>query len=104
MVFRPLAVFAGGFALEAATEVARGVGLSAADVIDGLVALVSRSLVSADPGDPTHYRLLDTMRAYAWEKLTETGELDAVARRHAEYYRALCERTELEWETGPRAG
>jgi len=103
MVLRRLAVFAGSFRLEAATEVAAGLGLSAADIVGGLADLVARSLVCADVGDPTHYRLLETMRAYALEKLTETGEFDRFARRHAEYHTRICERTELEWGTSPPA-
>src|SRR5439155_60209 len=52
-------------------------------------------------GDDTTagYRLLETTRAYALEKLVESGELEAVARRHAEYYRHLFECAETEWET-----
>jgi hypothetical protein len=49
------------------------------------------------------YRLLETTRAYAREKLGAAGEADAVARRHAEYHRALVERAEAEWETRPSA-
>ena len=53
---------------------------------DGLANLVVKSLVAADVGGSlTRYRLLETTRAYALEKLAESGELDAVARRHAEY-------------------
>ena len=51
----------------------------------------------------TRYRLLETTRAYALEKLAESGELEQVARRHAEYYRDLFERAEAEWETRPTA-
>lgn len=49
------------------------------------------------------YRLLETTRAYALEKLTESGESQPVARRHAEYYRDLLERAEAEWEIRPTA-
>jgi predicted ATPase len=52
-------------------------------------------------GAVTRYRLLETTRAYALEKLTESGELEQVARHHAEYYRDLFERAEVEWETRP---
>ena len=53
-----------------------------------LANLVAKSLVMADIGGSlTRYRLLETTRAYALEKLAESGELDAVARRHAEFYR-----------------
>jgi predicted ATPase/DNA-binding SARP family transcriptional activator len=98
-VLHRLAVFAGGFTLEAASVVAAAAGLGAPEVLDGITNLVAKSLVSVDAtGDVTRYRLLETMRAYALEKLTESGELDEVARRHAAYYRGLFERAETEWE------
>ena len=62
--------------------------------------LVAKSLVVVErAGAVTRYRLLETMRAYALEKLTESGELDEVARRHAEYFRDLFERAKAERET-----
>ena len=74
--------------------------MSAEDVVDAVAGLVTRSLVSADvAGVVAQYRLLETTRAYALEKVTERGAFDQFARRHAEYHRKLCERTELEWET-----
>ena len=54
-------------------------------------------------GAIARYRLLDTTRAYALEKLSDSGELQAVTRRHAEYYHDLFERAETEWETRPTA-
>ena len=101
LVLRRLAVFAAAFTLAAATEVASGLGLSAAEVVDTLADLVAKSLVSADVRGPTQYRLLETMRAYALEKLIETGEFDRFARRHAEYHTGICTRVELEWGTSP---
>src|SRR5271165_3039439 len=50
-----------------------------------------------------YYRMLETTRAYALESLIESSEVDAVARRHADYYRQLCERVEAESETGSSA-
>src|SRR5207248_591928 len=100
VVLRRLAVFSGGFKLAAASVVATGAGIAVSDVVDGLANLVTKSLVSAKgDGTVTGYRLLDTTRAYALEKLLESGELEAVARRHAEYYRDLFEQAEAEWET-----
>jgi len=102
VVLQRLAVFAGSFVLEAASEVAASVDVAAEDVVDAVVSLVTKSLLSADvAGAVAQYRLLETTRAYALEKLTERGEFDQFARRHAEYYRSLCERTELEWATSP---
>ena len=70
--------------------------------MDGVANLAAKSLVVVEAaGAVTRYRLLETTRAYALEKLTDSGELDQVARRHAEYYRDLFERAETEWETRP---
>ncbi len=102
VVLRRLAVFAGTFALEAASAVAGSGDLSAGDVEHALAGLVTRSLVSANvSGAVPSYRLLETTRAYALERLRESGEFGALARRHAEYHCTLCERTELEWGTRP---
>ena len=98
-VLHRLAVFAGGFTLEAASAVATAAGLGAPAVEDSITNLAAKSLVVVEAtGAATRYRLLETMRAYALEKLTESGELDQVARRHAEYYRDLFARAEAEWE------
>ncbi len=78
--------------------------LGAPDVVDSVANLVAKSLVVVEiAGAVTRYRLLETTRAYALEKLAESGELDRVARRHAEYYRDLFERAEAELETRPTA-
>jgi predicted ATPase/DNA-binding winged helix-turn-helix (wHTH) protein len=83
VVMRRLAVFSGEFTLEAATGVV-GVGeIEPADVVGNLASLVAKSLVAADVGGPiSRYRLLETMRAYAMDKLTASGEYDAIASRH----------------------
>jgi hypothetical protein len=52
-------------------------------------------------GSPPRYRLLDTTRACALERLDESGERERLLRSHAEYYRHLFERAEVEWETRP---
>jgi predicted ATPase/DNA-binding SARP family transcriptional activator len=99
-VLHRLAVFAGGFTMEAATAVAASPDLGAVDVMDGVTNLVARSLVAVETaGSVTRYRLLETTRAYALEKLTAAGELDPTSRRHAEYYRGLFERAEAELES-----
>src|SRR5262249_39474868 len=73
-----------------------------ADVIEGVANLVAKSLVSADVGGAVvQYRLLDTTRAYAMQKLTESGEVEDYVRRHAEHHRDLLERAEAEWEARP---
>ena len=85
-----LAIFPAGFGLEAAAAVV-SVGDDAAAVIgEGIANLVSKSLVTRDGSTPAgRWRLLETIRAYALEKLTERDEVDATARRHAEFFRNL---------------
>ena len=84
-----LAVFPAPFTLDAAAAVARDLrGLSS--IADGISNLFSKSLVVLDgPDEPRRWRLLETTRAYAREKLTESGEAELVARYHAEFYRNL---------------
>jgi len=101
-VLRRLSVFAGDFALEAAVAVAAEP--SSSDIVDHVANLVSKSLVAADPrGEVAQYCLLDTTRLYAFEKLESSGELQEVARRHAEYYCALFAPADVESETRPQA-
>ena len=90
-----LAVFAGGFALEAAEAVCAGDGLAAEDVLELLLRLVDKSLVQAeeDAAGADRYRLLETIRQYARERLAASGLADAVYARHAAYYLALAEQS-----------
>ena len=102
VILRRLAVFAGGFTLESASAVTRGALPAAVDF--PVANLVARSLITADVNGPVvYYRLLETTRVYALEKLRESSELEQFKRRHAEYYRDLFERAEAEWETQPTA-
>jgi predicted ATPase/DNA-binding winged helix-turn-helix (wHTH) protein len=104
VVLRRLAIFAGGFSLAAASAVAASPEIEASDVIDCVAKLIAKSMVSANGDDVVaQYRLLETTRAYALEKLVESGEAAAVARRHADYYVQLCERFETEPENEPTA-
>jgi len=82
-VFRRLGVFAGGFTLEAAQHVASDERIDPWTTLDHLGALVDKSLVLAE-GDPVpRYRMLETARAYALERLAEAGEMKTTLRRHA---------------------
>ena len=100
--FRALGIFAGGFTVEAAAAVAMDAATTGVDAIDRLADLVAKSLVVADvSGTKPRFRLLDTTRAYALEKLDASGEREPIARRHAEYYRDLFERAEGEAATRP---
>ncbi len=90
-LFRRLAPFMGGFDLPAARAVAGGTELERFQVLDQLTLLVDKSLVVADnTGGTTRYRLLETMRQYALEKLGESGEADEVRGRHRDHYTALA--------------
>jgi predicted ATPase/DNA-binding winged helix-turn-helix (wHTH) protein len=82
-VFRRLGVFAGGFTLEAAQQVASDERIDPWTALDHLGALVDKSLVLADGDAVPRYRMLETTRAYAMERLAESGEMDATLRRHA---------------------
>jgi predicted ATPase/DNA-binding winged helix-turn-helix (wHTH) protein len=87
LVLRRLSVFVGIFTLEAAKFVGCGNEDDCAEVVDALASLVAKSLVSADAAGPiTRYRLLDTTRAYVMGKLLESGDIQAIARRHALYF------------------
>ena len=87
-ILRRLAVFPGGFTLDAAAAVMAPDGSST--VIDGIANLVAKSLVTLDAAaSAERWRLLDTVRAYAQEKLIETGEAEGTARRQAEFFLGL---------------
>ena len=101
-VLRRLSVFAGEFPLEAAIAVAADPG--SPGVVDHIANLVGKSLLAVDPrGDAAQYRLLDTTRLYALEKLKSSGEFQQTARRHAEYYRSVFTPAEAESESRPQA-
>src|SRR5262249_27646159 len=79
VLFRRLAAFMGGFELDAAQAVAGGGDVERYQVLDQLTLLVDKSLVVADDSrDRTRYRLLETVRQYALDKLGESGEAGAV--------------------------
>jgi len=91
VLFRRLAVFLGGFDLDAAQAVAGGGDVERYQVLDLLSLLVDKSLVVAENrGGRTRYRLLETVRQYALEKLAESGEADAIRSRHRDHYTGLA--------------
>ena len=107
-LFERLAVFAGGCTLAAAEAVAAGRGLERDDIWDLVARLVARSLVVADDDViETRYRLLESIREYALERLHETGDAEHVHTAQARYYAAfvqaavpaLAGRDELVWTT-----
>ena len=90
VLFRRLAVFLGGFDLEAVRAIAGGGEVERYQVLDQLTLLVDKSLVVAENASGrTRYRLLETVRQYALEKLGESGEADAVRARHRDHYTAM---------------
>ena len=86
-------MFAGGFNLEAAEAVAADDRLLQEDVLDLLSSLVNKSLVVVE-NNGERYRLLETIREYARERLRVAGEDSAVRERHFDWYLRLAERLE----------
>src|ERR671916_121532 len=96
-LFRRLSVFAGGFSLEAAESVCAGEELERDEVLELLSHLVDKSLVVArEVSGEARYRLLETVRQYAREKLSESDEAELLRERHAGFYLALAEEAEPE--------
>lgn len=101
VLFRRLAAFMGGFDLVAARAVAGDTDIERFQVLDQLTLLVDKSLVVADnTGGRTRYRLLETVRQYALEKLDESGEADEVRARHRDYYTAMAAALDAPAATG----
>ncbi|RYG23581.1 tetratricopeptide repeat protein [bacterium] len=93
-LLRRVAVFAGGWTLDAAEIVCEGDGLEGWEVLDGLMRLVEKSLVvSETAGEDARYRLLESVRQYGIEKL-ESEEEQRLRERHARHYAALVVRAE----------
>ncbi|WP_141508290.1 winged helix-turn-helix domain-containing protein [Ramlibacter sp. WS9] len=92
-VLNALSVFAGDFSLEAAENVAAHEAPAPAPVFDFIDQLVAKSLLIAQTqeGTETRYRLLETIKQYAGEKLTESGLTDAAQARHFSYFMGLAE-------------
>jgi predicted ATPase/DNA-binding winged helix-turn-helix (wHTH) protein/class 3 adenylate cyclase len=100
LVLRRLAVFAGFFTIAEATGVIVDGG--GADILESIANLAAKSLVVANLETPVPtYRLLETTRAYALQKLEESGERAAYARRHARQCLAAMEAANAAWEASP---
>jgi non-specific serine/threonine protein kinase len=101
-LFRRLAVFSGGWTLEAAEAVGAGENIERGEVLDLLARLVDTSLARAEeqPVGAARYDLLETLRLYARELLWAGGEAEAVSGRHAGYYLALAEAAWQSFERG----
>ena len=130
-LFARLAVFAGGWTLEAAEQVGAGEGIESPEVLDLLTRLADQSLVVAQeqPDGTARYRLLESLRQYGRDKLAARAEAPAVRDRHLAHFLALAERADpglygpdapawierlevehdnlraaLDWALGPAAG
>jgi predicted ATPase len=98
LVLCRLALFRGLFSLEAAQFVAHDRELTPAEVVVHIADLTDRSLLLADfDQEPLRHRLLDTTRAYALQRLSETGAQDEIAKRHAEYQLHMLAAAETSW-------
>jgi non-specific serine/threonine protein kinase len=91
-LFRHLAVFVGGFTLEAAEAIAVAPGRPHIAVLDTIASLVAKSLVqaSAGPGGEPRYQMLETIREFGLQQLIDSGEEDELERRHAHYFAELA--------------
>ena len=103
MLFRRLAVFVGGFTLEAAQAVCNAMRDLDIDVLEGVALLVDKSLLQQieQVGGEPRFGMLETIREYALEQLAECGELEAVQQQHVNFFLALAEAVEPEL-TGPQ--
>ena len=100
-VFQRLGVFAGGFDLAAAEEVGGADPLDSMDVLDLLQSMVEKSLIMLDEiGESPRYRMLETLREYAGEKLEASGERGMIAERHCLHFFSLAKQVR-DGLTGP---
>ncbi|MBX6771057.1 MAG: tetratricopeptide repeat protein [Chloroflexi bacterium] len=95
-LFRRLAVFTGGFTLAAVEGICTGDGIDHSTALDLLSRLIDKSLVSLSSadGDLARYDLLESIRAYAAERLDAAGEIRALRARHARWFSDLAETAE----------
>lgn len=106
VLLRRVAVFSGGWTLEAATAICADDDVQSWELVDHLTSLVDKSLVVAElsdvgPASKLRYRLLESTRQYATEKLTASGERDRLRRLQAEYFVNFAERQEQQWARTP---
>lgn len=100
-LFNRMSVFAGGFGLDATTAVCAGGGIAESEILDLLSLLTEKSLVAAETGGKhERYRLLESTRAFALEKLEAAGERESLNRRHAEYFRRQAEESDERFGLG----
>lgn len=101
---RRLGIFRGGFTLQSAAAVIVGEHIEPDVVFTSITQLVAKSLLNVEVGDEeVFYRLLDTTRSYALEKLDQADELPITRKRHAERCLALMHQAQEDWEQTPSA-
>jgi predicted ATPase/DNA-binding SARP family transcriptional activator/tetratricopeptide (TPR) repeat protein len=94
-VFDRLSVFSGGWTLMSAEEVVGDEDTPPGEVLDTVGRLVEQSMVVVEPGPTSRYRMLETLRQYAAERLAASGRRVEVARRHAAHFRGIVEHAEV---------
>jgi non-specific serine/threonine protein kinase len=93
-----LSVFPGDFDMDAAEGVCAGDGLAVQDVFPGVAGLVNKSILTREERrGRARYRMLDTLRQYGREQLTDSGEELTSRCRHRDYYLRLAEQADAEW-------
>jgi predicted ATPase len=103
VTLRRLSAFVGPFTFEAALAVASCSGITEPEAVEAISNLLAKSLITTSPTERRlRYRLLDTTRAFAAEKLIQSGEADSVARAHATYFRGFLQDVALK-STGPHS-
>ncbi|WP_432382483.1 winged helix-turn-helix domain-containing protein [Duganella sp. P38] len=103
-LFRRLAVFAAGFTADAARHVGAPEHAESWDTIDVLSSLVAKSLLQPELSGPVpRYRLLETIRVYALEKLADSDEVAATAQRHAAFFAQLARQASDDWRLSYQA-
>ena len=95
VVFNRLSVFRGGWTLAAAEAVISDADISAGEVLDTIGRLVERSLVVVLPGRTTRYRMLETLREYARERLVDSAEDSKLSQRHAVHFHRFAEEVDV---------
>jgi predicted ATPase/class 3 adenylate cyclase len=102
MLFKRVAIFAGSFTLDAAVCVCSGDGIERENMLDQIASLVDKSLLVADTSRfQERYRVLETTRQYALEKLMASSEHERLARGHAGYYHGIAEKAQCSFGAMP---
>ena len=94
-VFDRLSIFQGGWTLTSAEAVVGAETEPPGEVLDTIGRLVQRSMLVVEPGPSTRYRMLETLRQYAADRLAASGAANEVARRHAAYFRDVVAHAEV---------